>query len=342
MHIFRILVFFFKSFTKKNSIYFIVFICLFLVITGAGLFLLFEYNPEKTFEKNVMDSIWWAIVTMTTIGYGDIYPRTLSGRIVAVPLMIFGIGFIGMFIGMLTTNIFSKRMKAMKGLLSYHLKNHIVICGWNQTKVDIIIKEIRQSSGLKSKEIILVNNALQENPYHSTDKVYFVKGSQSDMEVLKRASVENSSQAIVISDASETNPDDTTILTVLLIESLNREVFTCAELLDVKKMDLLSNANCDELVAATDFSAKLLVQSIEDPGLSSLVNELLTHEQGAQIDSYRLGEEFESVPFINVLYQIYEKKGWLVIGIKQGETLLVHPDKEVVVHAGDIAYYIHK
>jgi voltage-gated potassium channel len=38
--------------------------------------------------------MWWAVVTVTTVGYGDIYPRTVGGRIVAMLLMLVGIGFI--------------------------------------------------------------------------------------------------------------------------------------------------------------------------------------------------------------------------------------------------------
>lgn len=42
-----------------------------------------------------MDSLWWAIATTTTVGYGDISPHTEIGRVVAVVLMLLGIGLIG-------------------------------------------------------------------------------------------------------------------------------------------------------------------------------------------------------------------------------------------------------
>jgi voltage-gated potassium channel len=42
------------------------------------------------------DAVWWAIVTSTTVGYGDISPETIIGRLIAVFLMIFGIGLLGL------------------------------------------------------------------------------------------------------------------------------------------------------------------------------------------------------------------------------------------------------
>jgi voltage-gated potassium channel len=44
--------------------------------------------------KSFWDGVWWAVVTVTTVGYGDIYPKSVGGRIVAVIVMLVGIGFI--------------------------------------------------------------------------------------------------------------------------------------------------------------------------------------------------------------------------------------------------------
>lgn len=55
------------------------------------------------------DALWWSIVTCTTVGYGDISPSTTIGRIVAIILMVFGIGLIGMLTGAITTYFTSKQ-----------------------------------------------------------------------------------------------------------------------------------------------------------------------------------------------------------------------------------------
>jgi voltage-gated potassium channel len=64
----------------------------------SGLYALFE-------KKNFFDSLWWALITATTVGYGDSYPNTTGGRFVAVSLVL---GMILFLIPMITASIASK------------------------------------------------------------------------------------------------------------------------------------------------------------------------------------------------------------------------------------------
>ena len=65
------------------------------LFVGAWLVLLFEENAKGSNIHSYPDALWWAIVTVTTVGYGDRYPTTGGGRAVAVVLMLVGIGLIG-------------------------------------------------------------------------------------------------------------------------------------------------------------------------------------------------------------------------------------------------------
>jgi voltage-gated potassium channel len=62
---------------------------------GAWLVLLFEEKAKGSNIHNYPDALWWAVVTVTTVGYGDRFPVSEGGRVVAVILMLLGIGLIG-------------------------------------------------------------------------------------------------------------------------------------------------------------------------------------------------------------------------------------------------------
>ena len=74
-----------------------------LVLTGALAVLDAERGRAGSTIENYPEALWWAIATITTVGYGDFYPTTFEGRTVAVALMIGGIGLIGFVTGSLAT-----------------------------------------------------------------------------------------------------------------------------------------------------------------------------------------------------------------------------------------------
>lgn len=85
---------------RTNGLLYIFYLNSFIVLVGSSILSVVE-------EKSFSDSLWWALVTVTTVGYGDIVPVSLFGKWLAVLLMLVGIGTIGMLTSALT-NFFVK------------------------------------------------------------------------------------------------------------------------------------------------------------------------------------------------------------------------------------------
>ena len=95
----------------NNRLLYIVAVSVMAVSGGAiGLFL-FEGNAPDSKITNLGDAFWWAIVTVTTVGYGDVYPVTTEGKIIASILMIIGIGILGILISTLGASFIESRLK---------------------------------------------------------------------------------------------------------------------------------------------------------------------------------------------------------------------------------------
>jgi voltage-gated potassium channel len=84
-----------RSLLTHRGLHFVLLSVLAIILVGAALEFGFEDHARGANIHSYADALWWAIVTVTTVGYGDTYPVTVAGRGVAVVLMLTGIGLVG-------------------------------------------------------------------------------------------------------------------------------------------------------------------------------------------------------------------------------------------------------
>lgn len=109
----------FTGHLAENTLLFTLVIALILVFTIGWLVLLAEQNAPNANIKTYHDAVWWAFVTITTVGYGDFYPVTGWGQSFAVILMFFGLGIIGVLSSYLSSTFISlqrRRKEKVEGI----------------------------------------------------------------------------------------------------------------------------------------------------------------------------------------------------------------------------------
>ncbi len=95
----------------QMAIFIIVILVVIVLQEGAIWVLRFEHlNPDANITTGG-DALWWGVVTITTVGYGDKYPTTAGGRMVGVALMITGVGIFSTFAGFIANSFLSPRKK---------------------------------------------------------------------------------------------------------------------------------------------------------------------------------------------------------------------------------------
>ncbi len=100
-----------------------------------------KYNGSTMFQS-IWDGVWWGVITAATIGYGDKFPTSFLGQILAIVYICISLGIFTQLISLLIEFIFINNYKKMSGTYEYSFKNHIVLFGANDAKTFGIIKQL--------------------------------------------------------------------------------------------------------------------------------------------------------------------------------------------------------
>ncbi len=90
------------SIIKEELVLFFIITGILIFISGAGIYF-FENQTQPESFKSIFHSLWWAVVTLTTVGYGDIYPITIGGKVFTFFVLMIGIGIVSIPTGLIAS-----------------------------------------------------------------------------------------------------------------------------------------------------------------------------------------------------------------------------------------------
>jgi voltage-gated potassium channel len=271
---------------KRERFFFILGITLVILLGGAISFYLLEHKVNKEVD-NLGDAIYWAIVSMTTTGYGDVTPSTSAGRVTAAIVVLSGLVLLSIVTATVASVFVEKKIREGKGLETVKFKDHIVLCGWNSNALEAVEGLIR-SMPTKKLYLVLVNELSEDEveslKYKFQDQdLRFLRGDFTREDVLARANIAQAQSAIILADTSGQHSlekaDERTILGTLAIKSMAPDVKTCAELLNPGNKEHLRRANVDEIIVRGEHIGNLLAGAATSPGLPRVISSLLSPEE---------------------------------------------------------------
>ena len=295
---------------------------------GAGLFIVMIIGGVviKYLEAGSITEketpFWWAIVTMTTVGYGDFSPSTPEGRLFAVFIMFAGIALVSLLTASISSIYVAKRIREDKGLEKINISDHIVLCGWNQN-AESIIDSLRNLSEKDSLHLVLVNDIHEDIVNHLRNKykdidLHFVAGDFTSEEILKRASIEDANTVVVIPNIDDEkigSPDEKTIFATLTIKSISSTVRVVAYLMQRENLTHIRRANVDEVVLSDDFGAYMLASHVMDPGIPQTTKGLLNASSDERLKRVDIPSQFIGRPFDDLFNYFRSTNGSILVGL---------------------------
>lgn len=235
-------------------------------------------NDPPHYGVNLVDSIYYTTVTLSTTGYGDIAPVAPHARLinafVVTPLRI---GFLVLLIGT-TLEVLASQGREMFRVARWRkqMGSHVVVIGYGtkgRAAVDTLI-----NNGLDRDSIVVVDpgaTALQEA---HADGLAVVTGDATRRDVLRRAGVADAAQVIITA-----NRDDSNVLVTLNVRQLNPDVWIVAAVREQENVALMRQSGANSVITSSDAVGRLLGLSSLSPTLGRVMEDLLTYGEGLEV-----------------------------------------------------------
>ena len=176
------------------------------------------------------------------------------------------------------------------------LDGHVILCGWNPRAPEIISR-LTDAELEDRRQTVVVVADLASDPVEEYDlpREYAVlmKGSPTDLEHMRKAGLDKADTVIVLADETVDDPDSQTVLTVLQAEKhadkqmmdgeRTHELRSVAELVDPAKKAALESVHTDLILCPQEFSEKILLQALLNPGVSQFLGDILSVGRENQI-----------------------------------------------------------
>ena len=298
---------------------------LFLLVLGLiGLGTLGFFLSEThivSWETRLWKASWWALVTLTTVGYGDVVPETAAGRLVGAGLMFGGLLMLSLLTATIASVFIERKFRRERGLEPIKAEHHILILGWNHDGLIFLDQLMRRlPAGIP---VVLANllpaeqleNIKAKYPNHDLSYVW---GDFSREDILQKANVRRASKAIILAGRQEgetaAQVDQRILLTALTLKSLNPKIRMLAELHLPENRHYLERAGVDEVLIRGQYDSSLLAGAITAPGLFRLLTSLLTVE-GPDLWAVEIPPSYYGRPVKDLAQYLKEQHQALLIGL---------------------------
>jgi len=311
---------------KKFLVLFILFIFLFSV----G----FMYIEKTSF----LNALYYTIVTLWTVGYGDVVPLTDAGRIFTIFMIVIGTSLGLYFITTVFTKIldpeFIERRKKKRMLSSIaNLKNHIIVCGAGRVGRQVV-EELCEDKKTSFVVIEIDEEALKQlrdkiKEEYDRDLLYVI-GDATYEEVLMQAGIQNAMGIIL------TLPDDTdNVYVTLTAKGLNKDIEVVSRCERYESIKKLLQAGASKVVTPAILIGQRMVADILKPTTVSVLETLSTRKGTIQIEEF-IAKSSKIVGRNLKELSLNENYNIMVIALKRGDDIVFAPKSDEKILYGDI------
>lgn len=282
------------------------------------------YQDSAGGEIGVLDAFYYATVSMTTTGYGDIAPVSESARLITTVFVtparvLFLILVVGTTVEVLTerTREGYRRLRWRKAL-----QDHIIVCGYGSKGRSAVATML--GKGVDRSQIVVIDTDDRAIERANAAGLAAVVGDSTTTAALEEAEVERASSVVVAS-----NRDDATVLTTLTARELNPKATIVSAVREEENAHLLRQGGADSVISSSGAAGRLLGMATQSPSLVDVLEDLLAVGEGLDIVERPVREE-------EVGERATSSPGELLVAVnRNGELLRFDDARAAALREGD-------
>ncbi|AEH25382.1 potassium channel family protein [Pyrococcus yayanosii] len=280
-----------------------------LAVTFSLLFMVFE-------GLDFFTALYWAVITMSTIGYGDITPGTEAGRIVAMVAAIAGISSFTALVSLIAEYFLTSSLRRMMGMHSVKFRDHYVVIGQGASVkafVEELLPAMERGEVKRRPLVVILPDEEERRKLELPEEVDVIIGDPTNRETLRRARVEDAGHVVL------TLEDDSKAVFVTLMVKGMSGAKVYVEALKEESLELLKNAGADRVILSRGIAGRLLASSIFEPEVVDVLEDLMRSSRGYDLVIIE-EKEFWGLEFGEVLRRLSGK--CLPVGYAKGSLRL--------------------
>jgi len=305
----------------------IIYLCLIYLVS------IMERGAPNANIHSMTDALWYAVVTLTTVGYGDFYPVTMPGKIVGLFIILGSLGVLGYVIGEVTSRINTYMEKKKNGFFGTKFEDHYVIIGWSD-----------------------FGRQVADQIFNAGHKIAFVTNSKNDLELIKDLYPEdhcfvlfadynnipaydkvniNQSKAVFINFSEDTE----TLVFVLNLKKAFPALKIIVNCNNHELKETLENTGVSHVVAREEVASRLVASYLFEPHVAEFTEDLISTsvlDEDQDIQQFKVvnGNPYVGKTYFDAFVDLKKNQNVILIGLVEDGKLLKDPADTFVIEEG--------
>ncbi len=266
------------------------------VVFGSTIIFIYEGSGINPNIHNFFDAVYWSVITISTVGFGDISPVTIQGRVATLFLVIGGMSVIAFFTSIVTTALSEKIVVLKEEKVmgeATGLDDFVIICGFGRMG-----KVLAYEFTKIKQNFIIIDQDDETFKHSSTQNFLAIKGDATDSSLLSNIGINNGATTVV----ALTNDDAVNLSIILTTRSLNKNINIIARANNINAKQKLLIAGASKVVLSNEITALIAAEYVGQPVAFEAIDDILLNSEGAIMDeieildnSNYIGSKLESI-----------------------------------------------